>query len=541
MQANLSNQIAATQAEFQAGVPMGISNPLTGQDIPLPTYLTVAEGRRVFNLAALRNLFAGRHRDYFFTENRTQHEFKSAGQVASRILYITENLPGRCTLKYADLLFGEELAIEPSDGGGEVAAPIARLVEGSHLHAELFESAVISSWSGNAYLQFYMENGAVKCENVQPENAFPHYAPGTKKLQACTIKFLVMLKGERYIRIIHHAVGRIENSLYILKDDGSVGPQAPLTLLEKPVLPVQPTGIDELTVVEVPNYTAGGIGVSDYDGSESLIDEVNNRRSQISRVLDIHGDPAMMVLESLMAQSSTMQGQFRINGRAIAVDDMSKGDPVKYLTWDAQLEVMVAALVDATKAFCGQMEIAPGLLGLEGGTSADSWKKLKLQACQTLARVNRKQLFMTPAIKSAARVFFKLENALTLYSYSVGDVNLTFSDGLPTDDQETQQMITGYRDAKLMSRHLALTWIHSDPNVVAAEEAELDKEDAATLPTGVDSVTGHAHEGVADEDPTVEVEAPDATATPPMLLGALQDPAPRNPQPTAPAGSTPLA
>ena len=389
MLANLQNEVAATQAEFQAGIPMGITNPLTGEDLPLPTWLSVAEGRRVFQIGAWRLLFAGKHRDYFFTENRTQHEFKAAGQIASRVLYITENLPGRTSLKYADLLFGEELAIESAQESAAVEMAVARLVENSKFHSGLYEASSIASWAGSAWMQFYMRDGKVVCENVQPENVFPDYTPGTRDLRSATIKYLIMLKGERYVRMIHHRPGAIEHHLYRLKDDGQVGAEVDVTLADPTLRPVQPTGIKDLTIVELPNFAPCGLGTSDYDGAESLIDEVNNRRTQISRVLDIHGDPALLVLANLFNERT---GEFRVSGRALPVDDMTKGDPVKYLTWDAKLEVAFRALTEATLGFSGQMDMSPMLLGINiGATSAETAKKFKLQISQTTARVGARQ------------------------------------------------------------------------------------------------------------------------------------------------------
>ena len=146
----------------------------------------------------------------------------------------------------------------------------------------------------------------------------------------------------------------------------------------------------------------------------------------------------------------------------------------------------------------------------------------------------------------------QLENALSLWSYPVIPVNLGYSDGLPVDDQELATTIQTYRNAGVMSRHMALVWIHSDPKVVLQEERALDAETAATLPTGIADTAGHVHEDLPaggeqeDDKPddgagAIDIAPADAPIQSPFILGPGQDPPLRNPNPTAPLGAWPLA
>lgn len=442
------------------------------------SWLMGPDADRVAAIAARRKLYKGQHRQFFFEENRTQHEFQQVGPGAKKILYITENLAGRCTLKYSDLLFGEELAVSPAAGSQDVADAIARINQASSIHPMLFSAATTASWAGSAWVQLLVRNGSVLAERVEPENVFPRYLPGTRTLSGAAIKYELRIDGANYLRVIDHQVGTIHHELWRIGQGGKLDGLASLDLISPGMQADEATLIDELTIVELPNYSWEE-GHSDYAGTESLQDEVNNRRSQISRVLDKHADPAVMVLDSLF----DAQGNFKMSGRAVVVSDMSKGDPVKYVVWQAELVAAAAGLADAVQAFCGQMEMAPGLLGLGSATSADSWKKYKLQASQTLARVNRKKLFLTPTIRTIYRVAMSLENAHTPYAYAIEPVSLTYSDGLPSDDADTATMVIGLTESHLMSRRMALLWIHGDQAIVEQELLEIAADEEKSLPT----------------------------------------------------------
>jgi len=450
-------------------------------------WLTSGESARVESLAASRRIFEGKHREHFYEKNNSQHQFKAVGPEASSVLYIADNLAGLCSLKLTDMLFGEPLLIEPADdvGAGKKNSAaddaIKRISDASRLPAELYELAVETGWAGKAYLQVIVADGAVRIETVTPENIFPTYAPGSGRLAEATIKTIVTSPedGEEYCHVVKHGVGHIISQVYKLGKKQIVIGRADLKVIgggEE----FTKTGLTELTVVEAENYTPGGRGASDYSGNESLLDEINNRITQISRILDKHGDPAVVALASLFDEN----GALKISGQAIVADTLEKGPPVQYITWDAKLEQCAAQLDRAIHAYLRNVEVAPVLVGLGGNTSADSWKKHKLAVSQTLARVNRNQTFISPAILAAMRVAMALENIFVLgVSYPANGVQLTFSDGLPVDELEQMQIVSGYYDRGLMSLERALLTIHDDPKVAEEELSAIQAENEAKLPT----------------------------------------------------------
>lgn len=446
--------------------------------------LTDDELAHVRRVNGYRQIFDGSHREYFYVQDNTQHRFKSVGPNFSRVLYLVDNMPGMCTLKHADILLGEPVEITPAeelDEDERVLAAIRRIRRQSRLDAALYDVVAQLGWAGRAYLQAVVRNGAVLLEPVDPATVHRHVEPGGSALTGVTIKQLLVIAGKPHLRVTHHAPGMIHHRLYRLNERNRVDAQADLSLLRPGLAADQPTGLDGLAIIEFCNYTTGGVGASDYAGGpETLVDEINNRLTQISLILDKHGDPAMVALEELFDD----QGNLKISGRAIATATMDKGDPVRYLTWDAKLEFHAGQLDRSMQAFLRSQEVAPALVGLGGNTSAEGWKKFKLQIHQTLARVNRKQLHVAPSLAEAMRVAMTLEQRYALgVSYPIGDVGLVFRDGIPADDEEQMRVLTGYHAAGLMSDEMAISRMYADKQTQRAELVRLAAQREASLPT----------------------------------------------------------
>lgn len=453
---------------------------------------TDAELARVRHLSGMRQVFAGQHRRYFFDGGLTQHVYKAIGPHSANVLYITENLAGRCTLKYADLLFGEPLQVEPDSGEQAAKDALDRIRRQSRFNQLCYDAAATAGWAGAAWWQAVIRQGAVRLEAVAPEHVFPAYDIDGRTLLGVTIKHRVDIQGVACVRVIEHLPGRINHEIWRLargseRVEARLRPAASQAGLDDE----QATGHPGLMVWELPNYSTGGVGATDYDGeSLTLLDEINNRRSQISRILDIHADPAVVALASLFDEN----GQLKIAGKAIAADDMSSGDPVRYVTWNGELTAAATGLDSSTDAYLGHQEIAPPLVGKGGETSADSWKKFKLSAQQTIARVNRKRLHLHETLEEILLAVQQLEALHTPGAgYEPSPVGLTWSDGLPADETDEMMIVSGYYAARLMSRYRALMRIHDgDREIVEDEIARLDAEADASLP---DSLQG----GLLDE------------------------------------------
>jgi len=461
--------------------------PTTPDSGNKPFWLTDCEKAAVARTERLRRIFAGKHRSVFLQDGESQHAFAAVGPNVSRWLYICDNICALATLKHCDFLFGEELSANPSDGSAAVADAIARISQASKLHPMLYDMGATAGWNGRAFLQAIIREGGVRMDSLDPANVFPQYEPGGTRMTAATVKQRVTIGGKNYSHVIEHTAGLQAQRLWELDAGDHLDHLADLSLIGLPAGTdfVQATGIDELTIVEIDNYTPEGSGGSDYtEDVLTLLDEMNNRLTQISRVLDKFGDPAMQVLSTLF----NYDGSFRISGRAIPVETFKDGDQIRPVTWDAKLQFAAEQLDRALKAILRQLDVPPAILGVGADAHSDSWKKLKLTCGPLMARVNRKQIFMTPGIQNIFRVAMKLENSPNGplgVSYPISEVSLTFSDGLPVDDTDLMTQVVGYAGAGLMSKKMALTWIHGDATVVEQELAQLKQEAEESLPTGL--------------------------------------------------------
>ena len=435
-------------------------------------YRTINQWRRLRKIESLRQLFAGKHKAFFFLSKRTQHAFARLYGTKADVFYMSENLPGLCVLKHADLLLGEPVIVEPGDFDESVSQAIERINSNSKINQQLYKLITTAGWAGKSYAQITVANGSVKISEIKPELIEPTY-DDADNLIAATYKKFVKVNGKDLLKIVRHEVGKIITQYYQV-EAGKIIKRISVPGCNE----IIDTKINHLTIIETQNFVPAGEGMSDFAGSISLIDEINSRLTKISEILDQHGAPAIVALRDLFDED----GNLNLKNKVIAADNMEAAAPIKYVTWQAQLVEQTAEYDRAVKAFLRQMEVAPCLIGIDGGTSADGWKKYRLQLTPTLARVNRKQQFFAPTIVQMYQVAMELENAHLLQpSYQVSPVKLSFADGIPADADEVLTRVTSAHASGLMSRKRALLELHGNTRIADAELEQLDLEQEQQL------------------------------------------------------------
>ena len=113
-------------------------------------------------------------------------------------------------------------------------------------------------------------------------------------------------------------------------------------------------------------------GMSDYYDLEGIFDELNNRVSRISRVLDKHESPKLILPPGIMKWDE-QYGRWYIEKEdleAIEVDPTEAekfGDLPRYLTWDAQLEAAFKQIDKLLEFAFIVSETSPDAFGLSKG------------------------------------------------------------------------------------------------------------------------------------------------------------------------------
>jgi len=265
-------------------------------------------------LAGYRKLFRGEHETYFVDEGCTQHYFQALTVEQTNLLYLTDNLPRLISLKFADLLCGEEAMMTPAEDNEAQADSIERIVRDSRLHVKIYGTALTGSIYGLGWFKPRVRGGVVIISCISPSYVFPTWSDREDLILERVEQRSVHEdgSGNKYLWREIHVPGRIENELWLLDEAGNlkVRMQSLGAIGKAEVAPVIETGVDEILFVPVPNFAFESDFVSDYAGQESLFDNLNNRRTQIARVLDKHGDPKLQVPEEMFDEN----GNFRAVG-----------------------------------------------------------------------------------------------------------------------------------------------------------------------------------------------------------------------------------
>ena len=131
------------------------------------------------------------------------------------------------------------------------------------------------------------------------------------------------------LKVEIHERGRITTSVYDITSgsiSGIVGEEE-----------VRETGVDDFLVVPVFNLSTSDrlTGLDDYSDLDSIVQELETRVAQISRILDKHADPNLAGPDTALEQDpKTGEVIFRGGGKYFP---LGPGDQPPHMTWDGQL------------------------------------------------------------------------------------------------------------------------------------------------------------------------------------------------------------
>ncbi|MGB7156692.1 MAG: phage portal protein [Tepidisphaeraceae bacterium] len=469
----------STQPQYNALRPQGYAG-----------FYTDAQKARLERIRQSRLLFRGGHRDYFLGEGRTQHDFPPA-EVNGRTIqpYITANVLELISKKTADLLFGQEPILRVDD---EVQQDkLAALADRASLHERIYDTAVECSYEAEAFVECCVKDGGngegVYVKRVPADEIFPDGVLGADGQYERYVRFAVRNVGttERPIWLLletWYLIGSIERKLWQLDDqtrrmkelDLKAWPRSPG---EAPLQPSTPTRIKLNTVTWIPNELDHDEPVSDYDKLISLQDKLNAHETQIDRILEKHADPVIAAPEHVANNKGGMS-------RRQKVFFFREGqDKPGYIVRDLQLESAMKNSSNTLRLLLIIAEVSPSLLGLKEGAAPDAWKKLRLEASNSLFMAQRKAARWRPRLRRIATVAQALENTIPGERYNLTPISAELRDGIPADDAEQAEVISIKRAAGVMSVRRALETELVDESAIETEEDRLAAERAAKTPS----------------------------------------------------------
>lgn len=454
----------------------------TGSDFNAPRaggyggFLSDEQQTRLERLRQARLLYDGRHREYFLDEGRTQFDFPlvRAGDRNVR-MYLTYNVLGLISLKSADLLFGQEPLIVADNDAQQQS--IARLIERSNLHRLLYGCAVDASYEGECFLETCLYGGRVYLRQAPADEIFPVGQPGPDGQYAACMRYRVRNAGTESAPVhllleVCYLAGRIERRCFQIDDEGGrreVGLHCWNGDNAAELSAVTHTGVALPTLVWIPNHLVRCCPVSDYDGAIELQDALNAKNSQVGRVLMKHADPRMVFPEEAFGDD----GNIRADHEVFAFTDPKKLP--QYITWNAELAHAMADRAFVLNQLLVRTETSPVLLGLRQGAAPDAYRKVRLEAFNSLTKAGRKAAYWKAGIRRAVAVAQMLENTLPGVRYPQHPIGVTLRDGIPQDDKDTADRLAVLRGAGLISLQRAVEEQLGDPAAVEREMTRLHR------------------------------------------------------------------
>ena len=488
---------------------------------------------RLRRYAENKKLFLGEHYDVF---KRVQNRLSGSQK---ELVYLSVNLAGIIVKKSADFLFGDSpIYTAGKEDDSEEQKAIERYVKNNHLNIKNYQSALGNGYRGDSfykvrYAQQYegalpssIDPYKVVIENQDASYVFPETMAGNINAIKCYhIAYPIHVHnsdGNEYIlQVESHYAGVIEYSQFrmnptITNVDGSIAEYRIYAEIEAGRKTVT-TGVPIPLVVHIPNYTTDDSwqGIDDLTEHLPIFDEINNRLSKISEILDKHADPAIMVPSGTLGEDENGNPTFVV-GRDKVFEIMGKDDTkVEYVTWNGQLQAGFEELKMIVKLLLQTAEIPEVALGGgESGTSGSSGLAIKFRMNSLLAKINRKRQFYDKGLKEVLTIAQLLEKSRSASTpkFELFEPIIHFKDGLPKDDTEQANVYALLTGSGILSKKTALMELKNLTEEQAdkelkriSEEADAQAERDATSP----SIFNDEEEVEIDVSPETEGDGKD--------------------------------
>jgi hypothetical protein len=411
-------------------------------------------------------------------------------------LYVTTNLLKLVAIKAADLLFGETPLIGSDDS--DMDAAIAALMQRCGLHQVLYQAAIDASVECDAFLEAIVYDEEVYLSQVpgnemfprgalQPDGQFKSYLRRTRQCVGSGDAKKELLLEATY------AAGSIERHVFEVTRGGATAPslgaaglasgegkvEVPLNQWPEfqTVTPptIQATGIAWNTMTWIPNLMIRKQAVSDFDGVVELQDTLNAKSSQLAVVILKHSQPKLLVPEQLFDETGNLPD------REVLV---KRGDEsAEYLTWDAQLSAAQEDRKFILQQLLVQTETSPVLLGLsKDGAAPDAYRKVKLEAFNSLTKAARRAVYWTEGVRTAVTSALMLGATVPSSNGGAGYIESTISvqlrDGIPNDQLDEANRLSILKTSDIVDDQWCLEQLLSDPTEV---QEILDRKQAKAL------------------------------------------------------------
>jgi len=392
-------------------------------------------------------------------------------QGASLLLAL--NYPQRISKLWADMLFGETPRITVYPETPENNTDIAQMLLASDFWNVSYQVALDVSRYGTGIYKLWVD-GTPKFQAIPPHMWFPVVNPNDINSVYAHIIAWISKGGELYgygsdevLLMEIHTAGKIEYRAHKMQG-GFIGEDITELVFDKRE---EETGVDIPLIFPVHNINASDtpIGQDDYEAIEPILYELDQRLSQISRILNKHSDPHMAGPETALEQDEMGRYVFRGGAKYFPLEP---GDPIpQYITWDGQLRAAFDEIQFLVEQLFVISEVSPVLFGITQG-SLRTGAGLRKELIAPISKSNRLRMRFDPVIRNM------LLTAGTLWKKDWKEINISWQEGLPVNDLEQAQIYTMLYNAGLVSQETAVKKLFALDSQTLNEELSRINENA---------------------------------------------------------------
>lgn len=299
--------------------------------------------------------------------------------------------------------------------------------EGYHT-AELLKNTSIC---GDGYEYIYVNKaGEIKMLEFPATECIPVYNPSTKELE-CVIRYYQMEEinaaGQKTHFYNIEVYTATDITYYTLKSG-----RVELDVTKDAV----PHGCGEVPIVHYRNTRIIGqdYGKSDIDDVETLVDEFNERASDLSNTLQYNGDPLLRLTNCTITQEKLNE---MIQKRAIQIPEGATAD---YLTWDQNITAIehhLERLQDCILTFSSTPKLYKD--NDEGNPMSGISIKMKFSGADLKA--NNKERNYRQGLRKRIRLIAKLLELTDGVKYNWKDVDILFNRSIPQNLLELAEIV----------------------------------------------------------------------------------------------------
>jgi hypothetical protein len=457
---------------FRGGRQGGMAAAMMGGSGDAVPWPPIADVPRLKRYARNDLLYFGKHREVFVASP----EFLFTCDPSRE--YLVTNLLGALTDLLVSRQFADGVTAEvPSNPEAEL---FLRGVLNDAWLNELIEAGQFCSALGDVCwkARYDADEQAVKLDCFHPSLWFPDMVGRGRTLQSGDIAQVVTSDRRQYLWIERHEMrgdaGWIVNRLHPLRGTGTYlyrpNEMVPLNSIPQTAgLPdEQPTGVDELLVVQVRNRRGPvhGWGWSDYESLLSIQGELNHRRTQRGKVLDEFVEP-LLTVPQLFHEFDENGNRLPVSVAGMRVMELTEADAKpEIITWDASLGSAVEELRDLTEQFAhgGGVDLEALLSQVSGAPASGRAIRLRQQRTQTT--VKERWMRWEPGLKRLFSIATKLAASVgpralggsgaAIKPVEPEEIKLSYGDGLPKDNLEVIEEQATLLNAGMQSKKRAI-------------------------------------------------------------------------------------